>query len=395
MKFKNINTAFICMICAIIAGASAFVACDSVDFPEAEPVAKVSNFKYTIEGRNVTLSWDIPVDSKITGVKLINKAGDEVLLEATTTSYTYSRVKYNMELAYTAKVIYSNGRISEGETLRLTIPGDSSTKIAYLISDNSIDEIKDDDEKASATWFKANVANGEIITPDKLQYLTLDEYSTLWIHIDRQAIGYGVDHLPKEIIATEALTLIRSFYKEGGNIFLANHATQLLSALGRIPDSLKPGIFSDGEGGSGLDTWVINAQIGFGQPIKYDHRTHPIFANMKTSNQYDHETLLMIGPGQREDHNCMWDLNSYGFVGGTNIVVSFEAATQSTVLATWGHVTDYCCAGLVEFAPNDEYKGRCIAMGLAAYEWNQNSGKNEYQSNIELLTKNCLDYLSK
>ncbi|MEG0701218.1 MAG: DUF4960 domain-containing protein, partial [Muribaculaceae bacterium] len=127
----------------------------------------------------------------------------------------------------------------------------------------------------------------------------------------------------------------------------------------------------------------------------YDHRTHPLFANMKTSNQYDHETFLMIGPGQREDHNCMWDLNSYGFVGGTNIVASFEATTQSTVLATWGHVTDYCCAGLVEFAPNNDYKGRCIAMGLAAYEWNQNSGKNEYQSNIELLTKNCLDYLSK
>ena len=26
-----------------------------------------------------------------------------------------------------------------------------------------------------------------------------------------------------------------------------------------------------------------------------------------------HETFPLIGTGRREDHNCMWDLNSYGF----------------------------------------------------------------------------------
>jgi hypothetical protein len=50
---------------------------------------------------------------------------------------------------------------------------------------------------------------------------------------------------------------------------------------------------------------------------------------------------------------------------------------------------------MVEFLPNSEFQGRIIACGLAAYEWHQNSNNNEYQSNIEKYTDNCLKYLSK
>ncbi len=63
----------------------------------------------------------------------------------------------------------------------------------------------------------------------------------------------------------------------------------------------------------------------------------------------------------REYDNCMWDLNAYGLPtlapDAKNVVDAFERITNSTVLATWGHVTDYCCAGIVEFNPTDEYKG--------------------------------------
>lgn len=94
----------------------------------------------------------------------------------------------------------------------------------------------------------------------------------------------------------------------------------------------------------------------------------------------------------------MWDLNSYGFPSlypnARNVVKAFEEENNATVLATWGHVTDDCCAGMVEFAPTAEYQGTCIAIGLAAYEWNQNSNLNVYQDNLVLMTKNILHYLS-
>jgi hypothetical protein len=55
-------------------------------------------------------------------------------------------------------------------------------------------------------------------------------------------------------------------------------------------------------------------------------------------------------------------------------------------------VRDHCVAGLVEFYATAEH-GQCIANGFAAYEWNQNSGTNPYQANIEGLTANILNYL--
>lgn len=93
----------------------------------------------------------------------------------------------------------------------------------------------------------------------------------------------------------------------------------------------------------------------------------------------------------------MWDLNAYGLPqtspAAGNVVKAFEGETSSTVLATWGHVEDYCCAGVVEFNPTATYAGRIIAIGLSAYEWDENGTANTYQGNIERFTKNCIDYL--
>ena len=263
------------------------------------------------------------------------------------------------------------------------------TNAVYVITYDTPEEIEDDDEKASYAWFKKQFVNGKVITAAALAGEDLSAYDVIWVHIDRVGIGAGWDKLPLSADAVAALT---TYYKNGGNLFLSNHATQLVVPLGRTERA--PGIFGDGEGGSGADIWTINANIG----MEYDHRSHPAFTGMVTSDQFSHETFPLIGPGQREDHNCMWDLNSYGFPSlypnAGNVVKAFEEENNATVLATWGHVTDYCCAGMVEFAPTTEYQGTCIALGLAAYEWNQNSNLNVYQDNIMLMTKNILHYLS-
>ena len=263
------------------------------------------------------------------------------------------------------------------------------TNAAYVITYDTPEEIEDDDEKASYAWFKKQFVNGKVITSATLTDEDLSAYDVIWVHIDRVGIGAGWDKLP---LSADAIAALATYYKNGGNLFLSNHATQLVVPFGRT--ERLPGIFADGEGGDGADIWTINANIG----MEYDHRAHPVFAGMVTSSQFPHETFPLIGPGRREDHNCMWDLNSYGFPAlypnAGNVVKAFEEENNATVLATWGHVTDYCCAGMVEFAPTTEYQGTCIALGLAAYEWNQNSNLNVYQDNIMLMTKNILHYLS-
>ena len=275
------------------------------------------------------------------------------------------------------------------ENIKVKPSGLDLTNAAYVITYNTPEEIEDDDEKASYAWFKKQFVNGKVVTPAMLTSEDLSVYDVIWVHIDRVGIGAGWDKLP---LSTDAIAALTTYYKNGGNLFLSNHATQLVVPLGRTERA--PGIFADGEGGDGADVWTINANIG----MEYDHRSHPVFAGMVTSDQFSHETFPLIGPGRREDHNCMWDLNSYGFPGlypnAGNIVKAFEEENNATVLATWGHVTDYCCAGMVEFASTAEYQGTCIALGLAAYEWNQNSNLNVYQDNIVLMTKNILHYLS-
>jgi hypothetical protein len=46
-----------------------------------------------------------------------------------------------------------------------------------------------------------------------------------------------------------------------------------------------------------------------------------------------------------------------------------------------------------ENMPNNNFKGTAIAIGVGGFEWNQNSGLNIYQKNIEDITKNALEYL--
>ena len=108
---------------------------------------------------------------------------------------------------------------------------------------------------------------------------------------------------------------------------------------------------------------------------------------------YGHDIFPLIGSGLKEDHNCMWDLNAYGLAGNPNVVVAFENATNSTVLGTWQHVVDYCCAAVVDFNPTDTYTGHIVAIGPSAYEFHQPG--NAYQTNMEKLTANALTYLMR
>ena len=273
-----------------------------------------------------------------------------------------------------------------------------SQKVGLLIAAESEEALTDDDELAALAWFKANCPNGKVITTATLTAQALSECQVVWVAIDRVGIGIGVDKLP---LSSEAIALLANYYRAGGNLLLTNHATQLVDAMGRTSGRL-PGIFGDGEGGSGTDIWFINANIGLGVADRgegYDHRSHEIFSGLWVGTFNDYEAIPLIGPGQREDHNCMWDLNAYGYATlypeAGNVVNAFQQENQAVVLATWGHVVDWCCAGLVEFLPTESYKGSCIAVGLAAYEWNQNSGANDYHYNIKRMTRNMLVYLAK
>ena len=379
----------------------AFTSCSDVNIPDSVEAPKATDVQAQVDGRNVTLNWTLPADEDKVGVDVYRNSK---LLESLGLVNTYSvtRQPTRTDLYYTVKVKYGDGRVSEGTSVKVYIDQEPP-KVGMLIAANSEAELEDDDEIAAVNWFKQTYGDkGQVLTAADAAKINPSDFPMLWIQIDRVGIGKGMNNLPACINSGSLLAKLTEYVKDGGNLLLTKHATQLVAGLGRIENKFDVTIFSDGNGGEGTDIWTTNAVIGSSCSPAYDHRGHSIFSGLEVMSkgvQYDHESYPLEGPGLREDHNCMWDLNAYGLPtlapDAKNVVDAFERITNSTVLATWGHVTDYCCAGIVEFNPTDEYKGRIIAIGLSAYEFNQNSGINQYQKNTETLTKNSIDYLAE
>lgn len=379
----------------------AFTSCSDVNIPDSVEAPKATDVAAQVDGRNVTLNWTLPADEDKVGVDVYRNSK---LLESLGLVNTYSvtRQPTRTDLYYTVKVKYGDGRVSEGTSVKVYIDQEPP-KVGMLIAANSEAELEDDDEIAAVNWFKQTYGDkGQVLTAADAAKINPSDFPMLWIQIDRVGIGKGMNNLPACINSGSLLAKLTEYVKDGGNLLLTKHATQLVAGLGRIENKFDVTIFSDGNGGEGTDIWTTNAVIGSGCSPAYDHRGHSIFSGLEVMPkgvQYDHDSYPLEGPGMREDHNCMWDLNAYGLPtlapDAKNVVDAFERITNSTVLATWGHVTDYCCAGIVEFNPTDEYKGRIIAIGLSAYEFNQNSGVNQYQKNTEALTKNSIDYLAE
>ena len=379
----------------------AFTSCSDVNIPDSIEAPKATDVAAQVDGRNVTLNWTLPADEDKVGVDVYRNSK---LLESLGLVNTYSvtRQPTRTDLYYTVKVKYGDGRVSEGTSVKVYIDQEPP-KVGMLIAANSEAELEDDDEIAAVNWFKQTYGDkGQVLTAADAAKINPSDYPMLWIQIDRVGLGKGMNNLPACINSGSLLAKLTEYVKDGGNLLLTKHATQLVAGLGRIENKFDVNIFSDGNGGEGTDIWTTNAVIGSGCSPAYDHRGHSIFSGLEVMPkgvQYDHDSYPLEGPGMREDHNCMWDLNAYGLPtlapDAKNVVDAFERITNSTVLATWGHVSDYCCAGIVEFNPTDEYKGRIIAIGLSAYEFNQNSGINQYQKNTEALTKNSIDYLAE
>lgn len=290
----------------------------------------------------------------------------------------------------------------------------ASPKVGMLIGYESI--VNDNpQESEAARWFAETFDNGVIITPSEIDKINTEELEALWVHIDRVGIGHGYANLPAEFNNENVKEALTRYVAGGGSLYLSKFATQMVHELGRIDAAYAPGIFGDGDGAPGRDVWCVNAYLGSVQTHMenadesqiYDRTSHPIYEGMESwaahSEQiadYPHPAFPMLGTGtgepiHREDHNCMWDLNSYEWTAeGKNTLEKLENQYDCVVIGTWGHVQDYCVAGIVEFLPTESIKGTIIANGLAACEWAPRTNNNAYHSNLTRLTENTLNYLA-
>ena len=267
-------------------------------------------------------------------------------------------------------------------------PYDSSkAKIGYI----DVDAVSnDDDMAASKAWFKKQYPYGEVLSLLESSDWNLSQFSVIWIHIDRNGINSGWENLKTGAFDDNVINALKDYYTKGGNLLLCNHATQLLVPFERLNADRAPNSFGSGDGSSNVDIWGINAIIN----KMYDRRQHAIYEGLFTTGAGDHDMYPLIGSGIKEDHNCMWDFNAFRYDKKVkNNILWFEEENNAVILGTWEHVVDDAVAGIIEFNPTESINGRCIAIGVAAYEWHQNDVNNTYQSHIEKMTQNAIKYL--
>ena len=384
----------------LLAVLSLFASCSDVDLEPAATSETVHNLvaDYTEGSRQVTLRWDNPSAQGLSGIQIIKDNTDITNIDEVVSSYLIKKAPTNVDVAYTVKARYADGRVSEGQTVRFNIAYEvtkGASAVAMLVPD---DYTSSDDEKDAVAWFKKNYVDagkGILITPATIDDLDIEKQAACWVMCDRIGIDKGWENLPGNLASAATVNALKSFSSDGGNLFLTNHATQLSVAVGRIADAYAPGIYGNGEGGQNNDIWGSQPVIGNAEGQIYDHSDHPIYRGMDfVSGLYERSIYTFEGPGVKGDHNCMWDLNAYGLAPNPNVVKAWEDMTNSHVLGTWNHVVDYCCAGIIDFDPTTSFAGRVLAVGLAAYEWNI-GGPNSCQSQLEKFTANCLAYVSK
>ena len=240
----------------------------------------------------------------------------------------------------------------------------------------------DDDEQAAYVWFndEYNPGHGlekEVFTPDNINSLNANDVKVLWIPINRQ--GDNIDVVkPKAIY--DHVEALKNYVKNGGNLYLTNHATLLVSAIGRIDDQYKPNTVTYGASAENKAPWGVNPRFA-----DMDYRGHVLYSGFEAGskgNLWDDNYFLNSG-SPKEDHNCLWKDFDY---------TDFINATNSHILGKWSQDPHTNNFGVVEFMPSGDYKGTILCNGLAAYGWNCDG--NEFVKNIKKFTENSISYLA-
>jgi hypothetical protein len=268
--------------------------------------------------------------------------------------------------------------------------------IGFLGTAPNVSSITQNDEKAAAEWFFLNFDNGKYISFDDIKSGKVDvsSFRVLWWYYDS---GRALPAIAEDAVVLDAIT---NFYKNGGNMLVNTHACAYMWTMGRMTDTFNMAI-GDGPGSDNPDTWAIGANIGG----VHDMSTHSIYKGISfTIDGGGFKSFPVIGAGWKEDHNyALLDVaDHYGYANTDEAAyTAFTEGNSVKWLGTWDWMHDYWMAGILEFNPTSTFKGKAIYIGIGGIEFNQDaqgtlnpSGNNMYQSTINKLYKNSLDYLS-
>ncbi len=382
----------------IVAG-SFMLSCDKEEF---EPMTLDINQEVQIKTFEVSGALETTLDEKTKTIHVLFPGGTNIA--AIAPSFTVSNGASvtpasgaTLDLRVPQTITVLNGNLFG--TYKLTAEVQSVT--AFLSHHASVNDITDDDEKAYAEWFfneyESEVAEFVSFQAIKDGSVDLNKYKTLTWYLD----GNADESFQMPAIAMDAnvLAKVKTYYQGGGNLYLLGYAGRYLIELGRLPSNKYFIEVGNGGGFDNPDPWGVGTAI-----LGKDESTHPIYTDIPLTTNGNRKTFPVIGPGWKENHNYVVIRipEVYGLPNDSAAAYDkFNQDNNTRWLGVWDGIGDFFMAGVVEFLPNNQYKGRAIFQGIGGIEWDQDAkgtinpdGENPYQSNIEKMGRNAISYLN-
>lgn len=291
----------------------------------------------------------------------------------------------------------------------------AQSKAAFLSTFSSLEDLQmngDDDEIAAAEWF-VNIYGGDFLSVQDVLTTDLGQYNVIWLAIERP---FGFTNFPSELLKSDVRLSMQEYFKAGGNLLLTNYAIKYLNELGRCLNNIWPELWEEGSNtpDDNLAAWGPISTFGkyfSNNPNKsvidrsldklWDGLISEVRTTTETWNQSEASYTIypLIGAGQKEVHRVVWsmdcDLNKdlEGSIDNPEFLTLFEETYNVEAIGALEYNLAYHRMSIGRWWPQGDYQGMAITISDTGYEWNQNSGDNLYQVNIERLTANALNEL--
>ncbi len=276
--------------------------------------------------------------------------------------------------------------------------------IAYLLP-SSIPSLSgwydgEQPEYNAAVWFRDNYVNtgkGRFVNVEELTDLVAKGVTTLWVNIERIGIstedGLLIDYPNK----------LKTYIQAGGDVLLTKQATYLAYSMGRIDYApafnSSPDYTTDDRGQLRSIQTVMGLSDCVAETDRLDMSAHPIFNNMLC--YWDTKSMFFVAPECKKTYDyCSWTDYFRAAEEDTHYdncllqrVRDFETDWHATLLATQGGIGDYCFSNIILFNATEQWAGRILTIGSAAYQWGT-SNNNVERQNLTTLTANCLAWLA-
>jgi hypothetical protein len=317
----------------------------------------------------------------------------------------------------------------------VTVQSIAATKYAFLGLDDNISSLRDDDAKAAATWMQAAYgADFKYIKINDISAQNIGDVKVAMLYYltPKEDLGFSATPTDVSTMLPAALRagssqaqVLKSWVKGGGDMLIAGDPNPFIFSLGRVPANFgaarAPGNYVYSEfgcsGSAGCyetnhastgDNWGL----GMRDSNNSGNRRNDAIFNGLTFEGAAGAEYLPLQNSQNREVRLVWWQHFDGILNpsccGQDAADKFEKTLTATKYGSLPWIGDSFGYGAVEFKRTDltndaafdatiptDFKGHIFAISntVVGYEWDSNGSTNAYQNNIEVFTKNILDYL--